>query len=315
MSSSLAPPATACAPGRRPSRLKIWLQAVRVFSFTASVVPILVASALAVNDRAFDPLLAAAMLLASVACHAGANLANDYHDHLKGIDAADAPGPSRVIQERLLSPAGVRRGMIVTFALATLLGLAIVAATGWPVLALALASLAAAYFYTGGPKPLGYVALGEVTVFLSIGVGMVLGASYVFIGTLTLAALLASLPIACLVAAILHANNIRDLATDRAAGKVTLATRLGRPAANREYALLLAGAYLATLALLVAEPRLWPALLPLLTLPTATALVRRLQTASSPQDLNSILRRTAGLHLRFGFLLTAGLFVAAVFGR
>ncbi len=294
------------------SRLKIWLQAVRVFSFTASVVPILVASALAIVDGVFDPLLGLVMLAASVGCHAGANLANDYHDHLNGIDTADSLGPSRAIQQGLLSPAQVRRGMLIAFTMATLLGLVVAAAAGWPVFALALVSLGAAYFYTGGPKPLGYVALGEVTVFLAMGIGMVVGAYYVFAHTVALTSVLAALPIPCLVSAILHANNIRDLEPDRFAGKVTLATLLGRRAANAEYALLVASAYAATLLLVAADRRLWPGLVALVTLPTAAALTRALSTATDSRVLNAVLRGTAGLHLRFGLLLTLGILVAAI---
>ena len=308
-------------PTPAPSRWRIWLQAIRVFSFTASVVPILVASALAVADGAFaggqvrQPLLAVAMLVASVACHAGANLANDYYDHVKGVDTEESLGPSKVIQQGLLSPAEVRRGMVVAFAVATVIGLGIVAASGWPVLVLALASLAAAYLYTGGPKPLGYVALGEITVFLAMGIGMVVGAYFVLARHVTLASVLVALPIACLVALILHANNIRDVDLDRAAGKVTLATLVGRRTANVEYALLAGAAHLAILLLVAVEPRLWPAVLACLTLPTAARLVRMLQRAQDPQGLNVVLRRTAGLHLRFGLLLTAGLLLGALVER
>jgi 1,4-dihydroxy-2-naphthoate polyprenyltransferase len=298
-----------------PDSWRVWLQAVRVFSFTASVVPILVGSALAIYDRSFSLWLCLVMVLASVACHAGANLANDYHDHRRGIDTAESLGPSKVIQQGLLSPAAVKRGMIVAFAVATLLGLVVVFATGWEILLLALASLAAAYLYTGGPKPLGYVALGEATVFLFMGPVMVGGAYYVLAERLTWPAVVASLPVGLLVAAILHANNVRDIELDRAAGKVTLATLLGRRRAAREYDLLVFGAYLATLLLVAVEPPLWPALLTLATLPIATRLARIEATATEPRDLNLVLRKTAGLHLRVGLLLTLGLLIAAAIDR
>jgi len=304
-------PSLAGLPVAPPSRWRVWLQAVRVFSFPASVVPIVVASALAVADLVFDPLLAVAMLLASVLCHAGANLANDYYDDKNGVDTADSLGPSKVIQQGLLSPAEVRRGMLVAFGLATVIGLAIIAVSGWVVLVIALLSLGAAFFYTGGPRPLGYVALGELTVFLSMGLGMVLGAYYVYAGRITLVATLVAVAVACLVAAILHANNVRDLDADRGAGKRTLATLLGRPGADVEYALLVAGAYAAALAAVAAEPRLWPALLVLASLPAAVSLVRAAFAAATPDELNPIVRRTAGLHLRFGLLLSAGAVLSA----
>jgi 1,4-dihydroxy-2-naphthoate polyprenyltransferase len=219
-------------PRATPSRWRIWLQAVRYFSFTASAIPILIGSSLALVDREFDALLFLVMLAASIACHAGANLANDYFDHVKGIDTPESLGPSKVIQQSLLTPAEVRRGMIVAFAIATVLGLVIVAQTGWQILALALASLGAAYFYTGGPKPLGYIALGEITVLVFMGPVMIGGAYYVLAERLTWEVILASLPIGSLVAAILHANNVRDVDLDRRAGKVTLATLLVRRGAN-----------------------------------------------------------------------------------
>lgn len=298
-----------------PSPFRVWLQAIRIFSFTASVIPILVGSALAIFEREFDPLLFVLMVLASVACHAGANLANDYFDHVKGVDSAESLGPSKVIQQQLLTPAEVQRGMFVAFAVATILGLIIVIQTSWVILALALASLGAAYFYTGGPKPLGYVALGEATVFVFMGPVMVGGAYFVHTDEFSWGAILASLPIGCLVAEILHANNIRDIGLDRAAGKVTLATFLGRRAATVEYIVLIAAAYLATVALVLWDPRLWPCLIVGITLPVALQLSRTVEAHDDPPTLNRTLRKTAGLHLRFGTLLTGGLLIAAILDR
>ena len=298
-----------------PHAFAVWLRAVRVRSFTASIVPILVATALALSDRSFSPWLFVIMLLASVACHAGANLANDYFDHAKGIDTTESLGPSKVIQQGLLSPAAVKRGMVVAFAVATALGLVVVAATGWEILVLALLSLAAAYLYTGGPKPFGYVALGEVTVFLFMGPVMIGGAYYVLAGQLTREALIASVSVGFLAAAILHANNVRDIELDRAAGKITLAGILGRRGAAREFALLVLGAFVALVALVLVAPGFWPILGSLATLPLAIRLANAEATATQPHQLNAVLRQTAGLHLRFGLLLTLGLLVAAGIDR
>jgi 1,4-dihydroxy-2-naphthoate octaprenyltransferase len=298
-----------------PGSLRIWFQAIRFFSFTASVIPILVASALAWYDRSFNAGLAIAMLLASVACHAGANLANDYYDHLRGIDTPESLGPSKVIQQGLLTPRQVRRGMLLAFAIATGVGLAIVAVSGWPVFWLAMGCLAAAVLYTGGPKPLGYMALGELTVFLTMGPAMVVGGVYVLTGNVTTAAIIASVPIGCLVAVILHANNIRDIELDRAARKVTLATLLGRKAADVEYILLVSGAYLGAGALVATDAGLWPVLSVVATLPRAVGLVQSLRAALDPPSLNRVLRQTAGLHLRFGALLATGVALAALIDR
>ena len=291
---------------------RVWLQAVRPFSFTASITPLVVASALAFEVGSFDPLLAVLMLVASVACHAGANLANDYYDHLRGVDSPSSLGPSKVIQQDKLAPSAVRAGMLVAFALATAIGVAIVLIAGWPVLALALVSLAVAYAYTCGPRPLGYIALGEVAVFLTMGIGMVLGGFYVYTRSITPTAVVASIPIACLVAAILHVNNIRDAESDRAAGKRTLANLLSRGGSTLEFGVLVGLAYLVLPLLPIGNAALWPALLPVVSLPTGMALVAAVAHASDTATLNSTVRRTAGLHLRFGLLLAVGIVLATL---
>jgi len=313
--------ATATVPGvpspfaHFPAPVRAWLQAIRIFSFTASVIPILVGSALALVDDEFDVSLFLLMLLASVACHAGANLANDYFDHRKGIDTPESLGPSKVIQQGLLTPEQVKRGMIIAFGIATAFGLLIVAQSGWQILALALASLAAAYLYTGGPKPLGYIALGELVVLIFMGPVMVVGAYYVLTGDVTATSVLVSLPIAMLVAVILHANNVRDIPLDRAAGKITLAILLGRRGATYEYWLLAGGAYLFTVVTVLTRPELWPVLLVFMTSPMAYRLCRNIAVGADAPALNRVLRATAGLHMRFGSLFALGLLLAAVIDR
>jgi 1,4-dihydroxy-2-naphthoate octaprenyltransferase len=301
--------------GARPSTFRIWFQAVRFFSFTASVIPVLVGSAFALIDRELSVPLLLLMLMASVACHAGANLANDYFDHVKGIDTTESLGPSKVIQQGLLTPAQVKRGMLVAFAIATVPGLVIVAMSSWVILVLALLSLGAAFFYTGGPKPLGYIALGEITVFIFMGPVMIGGAYYVHAERLTWEVIAGSIAVAALVAEILHANNIRDIELDRRAGKVTLATLLGRRGANHEYLLLAAIAYVAVIVLVAGAPEFWPALIVAATLRRAIELIRLAYSATEPLQLNQLLRRTAGLHLRFGSLLTVGLIIRAILDR
>lgn len=298
-----------------PPAVRIWLQAVRIFSFTASIIPILVGSSLALVDDAFDTPLFLVMLLASVACHAGANLANDYFDHRKGIDTPDSLGPSKVIQQGLLSPEQVRTGMVVAFSIATALGLYVVFRTGWGILVLALASLAAAYLYTGGPKPLGYIALGEIVVLIFMGPVMIAGAHYVLTGSVTGLAIMLSLPVGFLVAAILHANNVRDIPLDRAAGKITLATLLGRRGATYEYWGLVGGAFALTLLVVAVRPDLWPVLATFGSLPIAVRQCRAISSGEDAPELNRVLRSTAGLHLRFGTLLTLGLLGAALLDR
>ncbi len=299
----------------QPSRIRVWFQAVRYFSFTASIVPIIAGSGLALADRSFDLLLFPVMVVASVATHAGSNLANDYFDHQKGIDSNESLGPSKVIQLGYLTPADVLRGMLVAFTLATIPGLYIVYRTGWPILVVALLSLAAAVLYTGGPKPLGYVALGELTVFAFMGPVMVCGAYFVHTGKLTLTSVLLSVPVGLLVAAILHANNIRDMELDGAAGKRTLANVLGRDAANREYAGLVFGSYLAVVVLVVTDFSLWPLLVAFASAPVAVRLVRIVNSGAGTLELNGVLRKTAGLHFRVGLMLSAALLFRTILDR
>jgi 1,4-dihydroxy-2-naphthoate polyprenyltransferase len=321
------PPIAAGSPSV-PGRgwLRTWLRAIRVFSFTASITPILLGSSLALFDGHLDSpraiALVLAMLLASVAVHAGCNLGNDYYDYRRGIDAdvgassdPKTTGPAGVIQDRSLTPKQVFRGMLVAFGAGTVIGLGIVVATGWPIFVLALACLALAFLYTGGPKPLGYVALGEVTVFLTMGLAMIMGSYYVLSDEVTWRAFGVALPLSLLVTAILHANNVADMATDRAAGKVTVANLLGRRAANAELLALVGGAWVALVVLVVAEPRLWPTLLAFAAVPKAVE-IARLYVSDAPRPrLRFGVRMTAGLHGRFGLLMVAGLLVATAIDR
>ena len=312
------------APRRpRQSPVRVWYRAIRVFSFTASITPILVGSALALVDGDLGSpravLLVVAMLLASMAVHAGCNLGNDYYDHRRGIDAHigahDDPahiGPAGVIQDRSLTPAQVFRGMIVAFTVGTLIGLGIVWATGWPILVLALICLALAFLYTGGPKPLGYIALGEVTVFVTMGLAMVMGSYYVLSGTVSWRSFGVALPLALLVTAILHGNNLADVESDRAAGKITVANSVGRGVANLEYVVLVYGAWVALVGLIIANPNLWPTLLAFGALPDGLRAVRLYVSETAQPVLRRGVRLSAGLHLRFGLLMLAGLVIAAV---
>lgn len=312
--------------GASPGAIRIWFRAVRVPSFTASVTPILVGAALALVDGGLTDvrgwLLLVAMLIASVAVHAGCNLGNDYYDWKRGIDPAagafgERPwdGPGGVIQDGSLTPRQVLGGMLAAFALATVIGLGIVAAVGWPIFLLALACLALAFLYTGGPKPLGYIALGELTVFLTMGLAMIMGSYGVLTAAVSWRAFGVALPLGLLVTAILHANNIADIESDRAAGKVTVANAIGRQAADLEYALLLAGAYLAVIGLVLTNHDLWPVLLTFLSVPRGIGTVRLYRTETSRPALRQGVRRSAGLHLQFGLLMVAGLAIAFVIGK
>jgi 1,4-dihydroxy-2-naphthoate octaprenyltransferase len=298
-----------------PSWLQIWLQAIAFRSFTASTIPITVGSLLALVDHRFSISLFVLMLLASVACHAGANLANDYFDYKKGVDNPDSTRVSKVILRGHLTGAQVKRGMIAAFTLATVLGLIVVYETSWKILALALISLAAAYFYTGGPKPLGYMALGEVVAFVFMGPVMVGGSYFAMANRLTSPVMLVACAVGCLVAAIMHANNIRDIETDRAAGKTTIAQLSGRALANQEYLLLIIAGFGLVLALVALDRAFWPLLGVLFAAPAAMRLISTSRSSEGTMALNGLLRKTAGLHLRFGFLLILGLLLRALLNQ
>lgn len=295
-----------------PDTIYNWYMATRPFSFTASIIPVLVGTLLAASDGHFDLLIFVLVAVASVLVHAGSNLVNDYEDHVRGADAPHQLGRGGMIQRGIISPRGILMFGLILLAIATVIGLVIVYLVGWPVLLFALPSLGAAYFYTAGPRPLGYIALGEVTVFLFMGPVILLGSYYVQAGTLSWSALLISIPIALLVTAILQANNIRDMEDDAAAGKRTLATFIGRQWAVREYIALVISAYLVLGMIALGGIVPLGVLIAFLTLPRAVELVRIVRQRSEARALNTALRKTAGLHLQFGGLLAVVLLVAAV---
>lgn len=289
--------------------LQIWILAARPKTLPAAAAPVIAGSAVAYYEGFFQPGPALAALLAALLLQVGANLANDVFDYQRGADAQGRLGPLRVTQSGLLAPEAVLRGMWFTFGLAGLLGLYLIWVAGWPVLLIGLASILAAIAYTGGPFPLGYYGLGDLAVFVFFGLAAVAGTYYVQSGQVSPLAWWAALPMGFLITAILVVNNLRDLETDRAAGKRTLAVRLGRQGTRWEYAICLAGAYLV-------PPVIWllslaPAwvLLSWLSIPLAAALTRTLWTVSG-RPLNKALAGTGQLTLLFSLLFSAGLVIA-----
>ncbi len=290
----------------RPGPARAWLMAIRVPTLPAAVVPVLVGSAAALADGMFNPLAFAAALLASLLIQIGTNLANDYFDHKKGADTAERLGPTRVTQSGLIPPATVRTMMLGTFGLAALCGVYLIAVGGWPILVVGLLSIAAGILYTGGPFPLGYNGLGDVFTFIFFGLVAVIGSDYLHTLQLRPIALLAALPVAMLVTAIIVVNNLRDAPTDKKAGKRTLAVIFGETFARVEYALLVLGAYFSA-------PMIWVwggaspfVLLCWLSVPLALPLLQRVGTQRG-RPLNAALRDTGRLHLLFGALLALGL--------
>lgn len=300
----MSTPAAAIA---RPSSARVWLHAARPRTLGASLVPVAVGSAAATELGDFH--LWVFLLCAGVALllQVATNLANDALDFMGGVDTRERRGPLRVTQAGWLDPASVLRAAIACLALAALLAIALVLRGGWPILLIGAISLLAAYAYSAGPVPLSSLGLGELAAFVFFGLVAVTGTAYLHTLGWSPFALIASVPIAALVTALMAVNNLRDIQTDRASGKRTLAVRMGAPATRALFAGLVVLAFAAAPALLL-EPRTSVAvLLPLLALPLAVALVQKLVKARTGDEFNLALVSTARLHALYGLLLVAGI--------
>jgi 1,4-dihydroxy-2-naphthoate octaprenyltransferase len=264
---------------------------------------VLVGTALAIHDDEFHGVAFAAALVGAILIQVGTNLSNDYSDARRGADAEDRLGPVRVTAAGLVPPKQVLVAIYVTFALAVLVGLVLVMVAGPEVLLIGGASILAGVLYTGGPRPYGYEGLGEVFVFTFFGLVAVAGTYYVQAEALVSEAFALAVPVGLLAAAILVVNNVRDIDTDRRAGKRTLAVRLGRQRTRTLFAAMLAAAYLTVAALAPWDP--W-VLLAWLSLPLALRLVATVRTHADGPTLNAALARTGVLQLAFCVLLSAG---------
>lgn len=302
--------------GRMKTKARTWWFAARPWSYTAAIIPVALGASIAAYERsgALDWWLLVLTIVGSVAIQAGTNLVNDYFDYKKGADGPASLGIGGAIQRGELRPTQVLWGGIAAFSLGAAIGLYLVSVTGPFIFWLGLASVAIGFFYTAGPFALAYVGLGEIAVFFFMGPVMVVGSYYVQTQTVTLPVVLASLPVGFLVAAILHANNLRDLESDRAIGKRTLATVMGRTGANVEYFVLVGGAFVALLVCVALGVAPWLTLLSAVTLPTAVKLMRIVGRENEPKKLQPVLRQTAKLHTQFGALLVVGWAVALVVG-
>ncbi|MBI3247958.1 MAG: 1,4-dihydroxy-2-naphthoate octaprenyltransferase [Deltaproteobacteria bacterium] len=300
------------AAGPQPNRLSIWIEATRPYSFTASATPVLIGSVLAGADGPFSIGRFLLALIGSLFLQIGTNMINDYYDHLSGVDTLESKSGSQVIQRGLLSPGEMYWGGIATFGIGSVCGLLLVAICGWPILVLGIASVLAGYFYTANPLPLAYKALGEATVFVFMGPVIVVGAYYVQREGFALTPFLISLPVGCLVASILHANNIRDLNFDAEHGKQTLATMIGRQAANWELAGLVYGAYVITAVLILLGYAPWTVALTFLTLRHGIPAVRIAFEKETVEELNESLMCTVKAHLEYGVSLIVGLLLSRV---
>jgi 1,4-dihydroxy-2-naphthoate polyprenyltransferase len=288
--------------------LQSWLMAARPRTLPAAAAPVFVAIAFALRDGVFHWPSALSCLLISLLMQIGANFANDLFDHERGSDTPDRLGPTRVTASGIISPTQMRLGTAGIFGLAMLLGLYLTWLRGWPILALGAAIILAALAYTGGPFPYGYYALGDIFVFLSFGMAAVCGTYYAQSGTLTPAIVWASMPMGLLIINILVVNNTRDIPTDTAVNKRTLAVLLGREAMLTEYLVCLVGAYLVPLGLWTFGLASVGGLLAWLSLPQAVLLYREFSKTEG-RALNKTLGGTAQLALVYAVLFAIGILV------
>ncbi len=282
-----------------------WVAGARPRTLPAAVVPVAVGSGVAAGYGDFIPWRAALALVVALALQVGVNYANDYSDGIRGTDEQRV-GPVRLVGSKLATPRQVVSAALGCFLLAGLAGLVLAAVVSWWLLLLGAAAIGAAWFYTGGSRPYGYRALGEVSVFAFFGVGAVAGTAYVQMVRLSWLASAAAVPMGLLACALLIVNNLRDIPTDEATGKRTLAVVLG----DRRTRVLYSGCVLAPFAVAAAMAPVAPlALLAVAALPLAVIPVRQVLAAASGRGLIAVLGETGRLQLAFGLLLTAGLAV------
>jgi 1,4-dihydroxy-2-naphthoate octaprenyltransferase len=246
-------------------------------------------------------------LLGAFLIQVGANFANDVFDFERGADTDARIGPPRAAQLGLLSAREMKLGTAAVFAAAVLVGGYLVSVSGWPIAVVGLVCIAAGLAYTGGPFAFGYYGLGDLAVFVFFGIVAVCGTYYVQALTIPRLAVMASLPVGAFATAVLVVNNLRDVDTDRSAGKNTLAVRFGPRAARFEYVGLILFAYSMLPVLWQSGASVLAAVLPLLTLPWAFLLMRTILVASDGPTLNEALAQTAKVEVVFALLLAAGL--------
>jgi 1,4-dihydroxy-2-naphthoate polyprenyltransferase len=309
MSRSAAPisPGSHGAPdrGRAPevTSVRDWVSGARPRTLPAAVVPVVVGTAVAAADGSVIWWRSLLALVVALGIQIGTNYANDYADGVRGTDA-ERLGPVRLVGSGLASPRAVKVASFSAFAVAGVVGLVLALATTPWLLVVGAACFAAGWLYSGGPKPYGYAGLGEIFVFVFFGLVAVMGTAYLSLGRLTALAVIAAVPVGLLATALLVVNNLRDIETDRRAGKNTLAVRTGAVVTRWFYTACVVGAFA-----LVAVIALWRplALITLAAVVPAFPPVRRVLGGAEGRDLITALAGTGMLQLAFGVLLAVGI--------
>lgn len=279
--------------------MNIWIAGARPRTLPAAIAPVLVATALAGSNSKVIPALLA--LSVSLALQVGVNYANDYSDGIRGTDN-ERVGPLRITASGLASPQAVRNAAFISFGIAAIAGLILAAMTSWWLIAVGALAIAAAWGYTGGKNPYGYLGLGEIFVFIFFGLVATMGSFYVQVEDLTLNSFLIAVPMGSLSCSILAVNNIRDRALDAIAGKKTLAVRVGDKSARYGFLFLLVLAFLTPLAL-----GSWWIFLTFLAAPFAAVVARGVLGGANGSDLIPLLGKTGQLQLQYSLLLAIAL--------
>jgi 1,4-dihydroxy-2-naphthoate octaprenyltransferase len=287
-----------------------WIIGARPRTLPAAVVPVAVGAGAAAGVATGGIVWwrVSAALIVSLALQVGVNYANDYSDGVRGTDDVRV-GPARLVASRLAAPGAVKRAAFVAFGVAAIAGLAIALDTSLWLLLVGVAAIAAAWFYTGGPKPYGYLGLGELFVFVFFGLVATVGTTFAAVERVTGLSVVLGCAVGALACALLVINNLRDIPTDREVGKKTLAVRLGDHRTRWFYVTLIGASFVLLIAGAIAW-RPW-ALLGLLSVPLAIAPCRRVLGGASGQALIVVLAATGRLQLAFGLAATVGLAIGA----
>jgi 1,4-dihydroxy-2-naphthoate polyprenyltransferase len=290
-----------------PSPARIWWMAVRPATLAASVAPVLAGTAVAVHEGGARPWAGIAALVIALAMQIGVNFANDYSDFVRGADTPRRIGPPRAASSGVVAPERVKWAAIASFGVAGLTGLVLSLATDWRLLVVGAACLLAGWLYTGGPRPYGYAGLGELFVFTFFGLVATVGTTYVEALRVSPLAILAGCGIGLLATAILILNNLRDIETDAAAGKRTLATRIGREPTLILLLVLVTAAFAVPIVILVSRLAGVTIMLMHFGIPIAAVPVRTAFASRNGPELVGALRRMAAAELAYALLMTVGL--------
>ena len=296
-------------PAATMSPVQIWLTAIRPKTLPAAVAPVLAGTAVAIHEHGEHWPTAILAMVTALLLQIAANFANDALDFRKGADTAERLGPTRITSSGLVSAESVMRATVLVLGLAVLTGLPLAIRGGWPIFALGIAAIVCAVAYTGGPFPLAYLGLGEIFVYLFFGLAAVAGTAYIQTGELTALAIATSVPIGALAIGILIVNNLRDINTDRAAGKRTVAVRLGERRTKWEYGLMLVVAGAMPIVFWIVGWLNWACVITIAWWPYAAGLWNQITTRTG-RALNPTLGNTGRALLIYSLLLSAALIVS-----